>query len=134
MSLIKQSRASGWRMLPTVMAMLAGLGSHHVLAQASDPQAAVPRLTYRSPLAGVRSMADAPVGNWRQANEVVNERGGWKAHARAAQAPEAAASDAPTDAATARPDGHEGHSKSHSHSPPGHQHHHMHQTPEKARP
>ncbi|MBK9135956.1 MAG: hypothetical protein IPM15_16860 [Betaproteobacteria bacterium] len=60
-----------------------------------DAQARVPALTYRSPLDGYRRLGDDKPVSWQQANETVNRIGGWRAYARQAQQPEAAASAPP---------------------------------------
>ena len=54
----------------------------------ADPQAAVPAVSYRSPLSNYRSIGDQPVGNWRALNDQVGAIGGWRAYAREANAPE----------------------------------------------
>ena len=57
-----------------------------------DAQANVPPLIHQSPLARYRSAGDVKVGSWREANDTVTRIGGWRAYAREAQAPAAAAS------------------------------------------
>ena len=49
-----------------------------------DPQAAVPAVTYRSPLAGYKRHAQEPVASWQKSNETVNRIGGWRAYTREA--------------------------------------------------
>ncbi len=55
-----------------------------------DPQAPVPAVVVRSPLADYRRLGDDPPLPWRTANETVNRIGGWRAYARQAQQPDAA--------------------------------------------
>lgn len=57
-----------------------------------DAAARVPPVVHRSPLAQYRRYADEPTGSWREANELVNRIGGWRAYAREAAAPAAPAS------------------------------------------
>lgn len=53
----------------------------------ADAKAAVPAALYRSPLTGYQAHADTPVAPWRDSNERVRQRGGWRAYAREARAP-----------------------------------------------
>ena len=55
-----------------------------------DAQARVPDVAYVSSLASFRRLGDDPRTDWRQANEVVNRIGGWRAYAREASQPEPA--------------------------------------------
>ncbi|MDP9898306.1 hypothetical protein [Variovorax ginsengisoli] len=48
-------------------------------------QAAPPLSTYRSAMAGYRSFADEKPVPWKEANEIVHRRGGWKAYATEAE-------------------------------------------------
>lgn len=57
-----------------------------------DPQADVPRASYRSPLATYRRAGDIEVGSWREVNDTVTRIGGWRAYTREANRPEPAAS------------------------------------------
>ncbi|HVK33399.1 MAG TPA: hypothetical protein VM845_12975 [Burkholderiaceae bacterium] len=59
----------------------------------ADAAAATPALQHRSALAATRRVsAEAAPLAWREANERVERIGGWRAYAREAQAPAAAAS------------------------------------------
>jgi hypothetical protein len=60
-----------------------------------DVQARVPAAAYVSSLAGFRRLGDDQRIDWRQANEVVNRIGGWRAYAREASQPEPAPSSPP---------------------------------------
>jgi hypothetical protein len=62
----------------------------------TDPRAAVPATTYRSPLTGYRRLTEPSPPNWRAANDEVERIGGWRAYLREAQRPDSAAS-APKD-------------------------------------
>jgi hypothetical protein len=86
-----------------------------VLPMAAATQTAAPRpnpldakaptapLTYRSSLGDYRRFdADSPATGWREANDVVERIGGWRAYAREANAPEPAAS-APASAPVSAP-------------------------------
>jgi hypothetical protein len=57
-----------------------------------DAQARVPAAAYQSPLASYRRLGDDSRIGWKEANETVNRIGGWRAYAREAQQPDAAAS------------------------------------------
>lgn len=71
-----------------------------------DAGAKVPRLVYESSLLRYQRLsADEPVG-WREANDKVGRIGGWRAYAREAQRPEAAASDAAAETAKPMHHGH----------------------------
>ncbi len=66
----------------------------------ADPAIQVPPATYRSAFADYRPLDEAPVGDWRAANDEVGRIGGWRAYAREAQAPDkATAAPAPASAA-----------------------------------
>ena len=41
-----------------------------------------PVVRYESALSGYQRFADQPVGDWREANELVGRIGGWKTYAR----------------------------------------------------
>lgn len=76
-----------------------------------DAKAPVPNALYRSPFTGYQFYSDTPVAPWRDSNELVRQRGGWRAYARelsepAAARPPALAASAPQ----AAPAGHSGHS------------------------
>ena len=56
----------------------------------SEPQARVPAALYASPLRSYQGYAETPLAPWRDSNELVRQRGGWKAYAREAREPAAA--------------------------------------------
>ena len=60
--------------------------------QAADPTAAVAPLHYRSSLQHYQALRETAAGDWREANRRAREAGGWRAYAREAAAPDAAAS------------------------------------------
>jgi hypothetical protein len=70
----------------------------------ADPKARVPSALYVSPLRAYQAFSEAPVAPWRETNELVRQRGGWRAYAREAREPDAAAS-----AAKPASGGHAGH-------------------------
>ena len=83
-------------------------------ADAADPKAPVPAALYVSPLRAYQGFVEPKVAPWRETNELVRQRGGWRAYAREAREPDAAptaepAASRPT--ATAKPasGGHSGH-------------------------
>lgn len=48
----------------------------------TDPKALVPAASYVSPLRAYQGFAESPVTPWRDTNERVRQRGGWRAYAR----------------------------------------------------
>ena len=84
---------------------LAALPAATALAAAAQnvPPAPADPLPYRSAFEGYRRFEDPPPVHWKQANDTVRERGGWRAYARESAA-------APAEAAKpAAPDPHAGH-------------------------
>lgn len=105
-------------------------GAHalpHAPSMAAPPPSTAPAgLGYRSVFEGYVPFSDGPPTSWREANETVRRRGGWKAYAQEAEGGDAAA-DAPgvsgASPAGADPGGaspvRPAHSHSHSHSSSG---------------
>ncbi len=87
---------------------LASIGAARadIRPDACDAAARVPAVRYTSALAGFRGLGDVQPTPWREANDTVTRIGGWRAYARSAREPMAAASAAP---ATGSPQGHAGH-------------------------
>ena len=87
------STASGWLRAEPAPSTLSSPAStpastqQSVVADPSNPAASVPTMHYRSPLAAVRKLNTTEVGDWRNANDLVLGRGGWRTYAREAQAP-----------------------------------------------
>ncbi|MDL2336791.1 MAG: hypothetical protein QFE16_03025, partial [Pseudomonadota bacterium] len=78
----------------------------------ADASAPVPSAIYRSPLTGYQAHAEPQVAPWRDSNDVVRQRGGWRAYAREARGPAAAGAplaDVPASAPTTAAPGHSGH-------------------------
>jgi hypothetical protein len=50
-----------------------------------DAKAAVAAMRYRSSLSDYKAFAEPAVARWRETNERVRERGGWRAYAREAR-------------------------------------------------
>lgn len=80
----------------------------------ADPNAPVPAARYRSPFSGYQAFTETPVAPWRETNDRVRERGGWRTYAREAREPDAAtplAAPASPPAAAPKPaaPGHSGH-------------------------
>ena len=65
--------------------------SEAMAAHPADAKASVPAALYRSPFTGYQAYTDAPVAPWRDSNKLVRQRGGWRAYAREAAEPAAAA-------------------------------------------
>lgn len=84
-------------------------------ADPADPKAAVPAASHLSPLRAFRGWSDAQVMPWRETNDLVRQRGGWRAYAREANTPDEAAPagspavPAPAAAAIPGSGGHAGH-------------------------
>ena len=83
-------------------------------ADPADPKASVPTTLYVSPLRAYQGFAEPQVAPWRETNELVRQRGGWRAYAREAREPDAAPAAAPAasrPAAAGKPasGGHSGH-------------------------
>ena len=57
----------------------------------ADPKARVPSALYVSPLRAYQAFSEPQVAPWRETNELVRLRGGWRAYAREAREPDAAA-------------------------------------------
>ena len=55
----------------------------------ADPKAQVPAALYVSPLRAYQGFAETQVAPWRETNELVRQRGGWRAYAREAREPDA---------------------------------------------
>ena len=80
----------------------------------ADPKARVPAALYVSPLRAYQGFAEPQVAPWRETNDLVRQRGGWRAYAREAREPDAPKSIAPAasqPASAAKPaaSGHVGH-------------------------
>jgi hypothetical protein len=80
----------------------------------TDPKAQVPSASYPSPLRAYQRFAESPVAPWRETNEVVRQRGGWRAYAREVSEgytalPAAPAASQPVAAAKPASGGHAGH-------------------------
>lgn len=80
----------------------------------ADPKAPAPAVLYVSPLRAYQGFAEPQVAPWRETNDLVRQRGGWRAYAREAREPDAPKSVAPAasqPAPAAKPasSGHVGH-------------------------
>lgn len=105
-------RFSRW-LLPAAFLTLASLAgaagpsdpSRPAKADPLDAAATVPRAVHRSALAGYRANRDTELRSWRDANDEVARIGGWRAYAREAAQPGAAAtpSTGPAGAAASAP-------------------------------
>ena len=51
-------------------------------ADPADPKAPVPAALYASPLRTYQRFAEPPVAPWRDTNEAVRQRGGWREYSR----------------------------------------------------
>jgi hypothetical protein len=80
----------------------------------ADPKAQVPAASYVSPLRAYQAFAEPQLVPWGETNEVVRQRGGWRAYAREAGAADATQTVAPAasqaaQASKAASSGHGGH-------------------------
>ncbi|MDO9312969.1 MAG: hypothetical protein Q7T97_00300 [Burkholderiaceae bacterium] len=87
----------------------ASLASVVATPQAADPTAAIPAALYRSPFAGYRSLSETTVAPWRDTNERVRQRGGWRAYAREANGSASPSASAPAQTPASPDSGHSGH-------------------------
>ena len=53
----------------------------------ADPKAVIPATVYRSSLGRYQAFTEPDVAPWRETNELVRQRGGWRAYAREAREP-----------------------------------------------
>ena len=99
-------------LLPTLPCLLAAISMSASLtaaqAQASppaqpasvrqdpaDPKVAVPPISYRSSFSLYQAFTEPEVAPWRGTNDLVRQRGGWRAYAREAREPNGAQSPTP---------------------------------------
>jgi hypothetical protein len=80
----------------------------------ADPKAQVPPTLYVSPLRAYQAFTEPQVAPWRETNDLVRQRGGWRSYAREAREPDAArpaapAASQPVPAATPASGGHASH-------------------------
>ncbi|HEX6018573.1 MAG TPA: hypothetical protein VFZ28_10770 [Burkholderiaceae bacterium] len=90
-----------------VSALAAGPQAAATRPDPLNPAASAPLASYESVFKDYRHVGDVQRIPWKQANETVGRIGGWRAYAREAQVPEAAASASgprPADAASTAPD------------------------------
>jgi hypothetical protein len=87
------TRAAAWAMVAALTSaapwslLAAPLSSSvtQIAADPANPVASVPAVVYRSPFAHVRPLGTPDVADWRQSNDLVLQRGGWRQYARQAQ-------------------------------------------------
>ena len=72
-------------------------------ADPADPKAAVPALAYRSSLSRYQAFTEPDVAPWPATNELVRQRGGWRAYAREAREPASATAPSPAAPAASQP-------------------------------
>ena len=72
-------------------------------ADPADPKAAIPALALRSSLSRYQAFTEAEVAPWRETNDTVRQRGGWRAYAREAREPASATTPSPAAPAASRP-------------------------------
>ena len=97
--------------LAAALSLAAGLGVARAQAQPpsvqraepADPKAAVPALVYRSSLSRYQAFTEPDVAPWRETNELVRQRGGWRAYAREAREPASTATPSPSAPAASQP-------------------------------
>ena len=64
------------------LAVLPAVAALAAMAQPAAPAAAASAPSYRSAFEGYQAFSDAQPVPWKQANETVHQRGGWKAYAQ----------------------------------------------------
>ena len=62
----------------------------------ADPKAPHTPASYSSPLQAYQRFTEPPIAPWRETNDLVGQRGGWRAYAREASDPGAAQPAAPS--------------------------------------
>ena len=72
-------------------------------ADPADPMAAIPPSSYRSSLSRYQAFTEPEVAPWRETNELVRQRGGWRAYAREAKEPPSTTSPTPAAPAASKP-------------------------------
>ena len=72
-------------------------------ADPADPKAAIPALAYRSSLSRYQAFTEPDVAPWPETNELVRQRGGWRAYAREAREPASASAPSPAAPAASQP-------------------------------
>ena len=72
-------------------------------ADPTDPKAAIPPSIYRSSLSRYQAFTEPDVAPWRETNELVRRRGGWRAYAREAREPASSATPSPAAPAASQP-------------------------------
>ena len=72
-------------------------------ADPADPKAAVPASAFRSSLSRYQAFTEPDVAPWRETNELVRQRGGWRAYAREAREPAPATTPSPAAPAASQP-------------------------------
>ena len=83
------------KIIVSLLAVTAALGGHCEAAfgadtspaNALDPRAAIPALTYRSAFADYRRLGDEALIPWKHANDEVGRIGGWRVYAKEASEP-----------------------------------------------
>ena len=66
----------------------------------ADPKATVPPISYRSSFGLYQAFIEPEVAPWRGTNDLVRQRGGWRAYAREAREPDGAQSPTPASPAS----------------------------------
>ena len=72
-------------------------------ADPADPNAPTPVLVYRSSLSRYQAFTEPDVAPWRETNDLVRQRGGWRAYAREAREPASGANPSPAAPAASQP-------------------------------
>ena len=72
-------------------------------ADPADPKAAIPASAYRSSLSRYQAFTEPDVAPWRETNELVRQRGGWRAYAREAREPASTTAPSPAAPAASQP-------------------------------
>ena len=72
-------------------------------ADPADPKAVTPTQVYSSSLSRYQPFVEPGVAPWRETNEVVHQRGGWRAYAREARDPAPTPNPSPAAPAASQP-------------------------------
>ena len=72
-------------------------------ADPADPKAAIAATAYRSSLSRYQAFTEPDVAPWRETNDLVRQRGGWRAYAREAREPTSTKAPSPAAPAASQP-------------------------------
>ena len=87
--MVEKFKAALFGPLWTVVGLSGVIAPAQARPDPSNSAAAVPAVPYQSPLRDYRAFTDPERGPWRELNDRVGQRGGWRAYAREPRADDA---------------------------------------------